>query len=637
MPKRRTFFVPVVCLSIAVFSVQARSQAAEISKINKKVDDSLDARWRSIEYEKTLYNPSLTSNKQGQPKAEGLSLSFEIETLDSGLILSVCPDAVTEQITDRRGNSIESVPFSSVSSLMYFHIPSIDGSMRTVERPERPELPTLGVRLDANLLEQINGEIGLKGYFYALTAESLEYVELPFKSSDEWVRLTPDVEVKVRKAWYEASRYLYDIEQRPENVIDLSRVQIGNYLPSRLIVDRQFIGKTSAAGAGGGHSTGKIGGEGDGIGRAEKICYIIAVNPAHQIIPFEIKQVPLSDIAEPVPSQTSNSNQLKPAPVGRQMQTITRRSTRSRTQRMHEQVKPQFNKEVADCLEVNWNYITYKQTFYNKSVSGKSRNRKVSEKLSVYCEATILDPKHIIGTCDIPVIERITDDKGRDTNMSRAQPRLNRMYYSALQYQPSLIPTLPSQLIQWEGKARLALGLPLQRRHLPKRTLVLQPIRMKIELDTGLLRQDTREIGSIKGHFHALTAESSKHIEVPFKPDNKWVRLTSDVEVQVRKAWHTGTEAHFDIRQRGRKGTGSHDLYVGDSLPDGIVMERQFIGKNNRTEPPRKFGRSLTSSIGGSGSCDISQQIGKIDYLIAVGPKHNRIPFEIEHIPLPKP
>jgi hypothetical protein len=648
MTKRKTVFSSAVFLSLAVFSVQTLSQTAnanrttaapgsERSQFNKKVTKSTNIRWSSIEYEKTLYNPAQTSNKQGWPKAESLTLSFDVGTLDSGLILSTCPDAIVEQITDSRGNNIEFVPISSDSSLMYFYIPSLKGNLMTVEQPITPELPTLKVRLDANLIERINGEIGLKGHFYALISESLEYVELPFKPSNKWVRLTPDVEVRVRKAQNEASQYQFDIEQRPENVIDLSRVQIGDCLPSRLIVERQFIGRTSAAGTGGGGASGRIGGKGSGVGRAEKICYIIAVNPSHQIIPFEIKRIPLSEIAKPVPSRTSNSNLLNPTPVRRQMQNITRRSTISRAQKLPEQVKPQFNKEIADCFEVDWNYITYKKILYNTFVSGKSRNRKVSEKLSVYCEAEILDSKLIIGTCDIPIIEKITDGKGRDSDISRTKSRSNRMYYNTLEYKSSTTRTPPSSLIYWEGRVRRALGLPLQRRHLPKRTLVLQPVHMKIDLDPGLLQQDAGEIGSIKGYLHALTAGSLKHVEVPFKPDNKWVRLTSDIEIQLRQAWHSGTAANFDIRQRERTGADSHDLHVGDSLPDGIVVKRQFIGKGSQPEPPIKLGRALPGSIGGSRRYNSGQQIEKIDYLIAVGLNHNRVPFELKHVLLPKP
>lgn len=625
MAKRRIFFSSVICFSITVFFVQTLSQTAnadrtanspdiESSRFNKKIAENLNINWRSIEYEKTLYNPAHISNKQGQPKAESLSLSFEIEKPNSGLILEMCPDAVIEQITDNRGNNIEFDPISSQSSLMY----APNQRFITGSQINWPESHTLRVGLEYGLLERINGDIGIKGYFYALTAESLEYVELPFKPSDKWVRLTPDVEIRVLEARNEASMYQFHIEQRPEIMTRLPYVQIGDYLPSRFVLCRKTITQTGAAGfsgEGAGGSTG-IGEKGSGIGRAEKIRYIIAVNPAHQIIPFEIKRIPLLAIADPSTVQTNTSNQkgLKES---------------------LEQVKPQFNKEIADCFEVDWNYITYKKILYNKSISGKIRNRKVSEKLSVHCEAEILDSKLIIGTCDIPIIEQITDGKGRDSDISRTKSRSNRMYYNTLVYKSKMSP--PSSLTYWEGRARLALGLPLQRRHMPKRTLVLQPVRMKIELDPGLLRRDTGEIGNIIGYFQALTAESSKHIEVPFKPDNKWVKLTSDVEIQVRKAWHTGTAARYDIRQRGRTGAAAYQIYASESLPDGIVVEREFISTGNRPKPPVKFGRSLPGPIGGSGGCDIGRQIEKIDYLIAVDPNHNKIPFELEHIPLPKP
>jgi hypothetical protein len=380
-------------------------------------------------------------------------------------------------------------------------------------------------------------------------------------------------------------------------------------------------------GAGGGGGEGSIGGKGSGTGRAEKICYTIAVNPAHQKIPFELEQIPLSAFAEPASSKPFGSNTMESPPIRRRP---------SRDRRMPERVEPQFDKKVADRFKVDWSSIAYSKTLHNPAVSGKKRDQRVSEKLVLRCQAEILDPKMIVGTCDIPIIERITDGKGGDAAIRKTQSRLNRMCYNTLQYRPSLVPTSPSSLIYWEGRARLALGLPLKSRHRPKHASVLQPVHLGIDLDPELLRHAKGEIGSVKGCFHALTAESFKHVEVPFKSDDKWVRLTSDVEIQVRKAWHTGTKARFDIRQRGQTETDAHDLQVGDSLPDEIVVDRQFIGKSSRPEPPIKFGRSLPGLIGGSGGSDIGQWVEKIDYLIATGPKHNKIPFEIEHIPLPK-
>jgi len=468
MPNRRIIFVSVVCLSIVVFTVRTLSQTdnanrtsnipgPEGSGFDKKIAESLDVRWRSIEYEKTLYNPALTSNRRGRPKAESLFLAYEIEMPDSGLILTMCPDAVIEQITDSRGSNIEIDPLSSRSIFMYRHIPHFPRGFMPAGRPSGLGLNTLKVELDVGLREQISGEFGLKGHFYALIAESIEYVEMPFEPNGNWVRLTPDVEIRVREARNEASMYQFEIEQRPEVVTDLFDVQIGDYLPSRLVVDRQIIVQTSAVGSGGAGWEGIIGGKGSGTGRAEKIRFTIAVNPTHQSVPFELEQIDLSVLTEPAPSQARSSNQPKPAPIRRRMQNITRKGARRAAQRKPEQVKPQFNKEVADCFEVNWNSITYRKTLYNPAVSGKSRNQRVSEKLSVRCQAKILDPKLIVGTCDIPVIEQITYGKGRDSDISRTQSRSNRMYYSTLQYQPSLIPTLPSGPIYWEGKLRLAL------------------------------------------------------------------------------------------------------------------------------------------------------------------------------------
>jgi len=116
MPNRRIIFVSVVCLSMAVFTAQTLSQTdspnlptkppyAEDSQFGSKVADSLNVRWRSIEYRKTLYNPAVTmyNPAQGQPKSESMSLSCEIDMPEPELVLGTCNDSVIEQITDSSG------------------------------------------------------------------------------------------------------------------------------------------------------------------------------------------------------------------------------------------------------------------------------------------------------------------------------------------------------------------------------------------------------------------------------------------------------------------------------------------------------------------------------------------------------
>ena len=591
--------------------MQTPTQAAEISRFNKKVAESLNINWRSIKYEKTLHNPPISYSNQGGVISKRLDLSFDIEMTDYGLILCMCEDAVIEQITDSLGTNFEIVPSSSQSRFTYMPIqrfmqPGLAGE---------PKHRTLWVGIDAGLRERITGEIRIKGYLYAIAAESLKYVELPFEPNDNWVRLTSDVEIRVRQARNEASRYRFEIEQRPERVTDPAHVRIGDYLPSGFVVDRQIIVKTGSNGAGSRGASGRIGGKGSGTGRAEKIRFTIAANPAHKKIPFEFEQIPLSILTESVPPRS-------PRWIRREFVPYTI---------MPEQVKAQFDEKVADYFKVYWNGVTYSKTLYNPSVSQKSPDRSLSERLYVNCEAEIVDPRLVVGTCYESVIEQITDGNGREIDISRVQTPPDRMYYRNLRYQVGTLP--PSSLTYWEGRARLALGLPLRARHMGKRTLLLQPVRMKIEVDPELIRQEPREIESIKGYFYALTAESIKHIKIPYKSSDKWIRLTPDVEIQFPKA----RQSQFEIKRRWKAGKNISHLLVGDRWPNEIVADLQFIGADDRSNYLRnRGGRQLPVSLN-SGANISGRKVEKIDFLIAVGPTHNRIPFEIEHISLPKP
>lgn len=456
------------------------------------------------------------------------------------------------------------------------------------------------------------------GLFYAITAESLKYVELPFEPNDNWVRLTSDVEIRVRQVRNEASRYQFEIEQRSERVTDPAHVRIGDYLPSGFVVDRQIIIKTGSNGAGIRSAPGSIGGKGSGTGRAEKIRFTIAANPAHKKIPFEFEQIPLSVLTEPVLSRSPRSIRREFAPV----------------KIMPEQAKAQFDEKVADYFKVHWNWVTYRKMLYNPSVSQKNPDRSLSERLYVNCEAEILDPKLVVGTCHEPVIEQITDGNGRQIDIGWEQTHPDRMSYRSLEYRIKNLP--PSKLFQWEGKVRSTLGLPLSARHRSKRGLELQPVRLRIELDPQLIRQEQEEIGSIKGYFHALSAKSLKHVKVLFKSSDNWVRLTSDVEIQVSKVWRTGSTTLFEIKQRGQRERCVSRLCLTDQLPGEFVVDSQFIKPDGQPYYPRnRPTQQLPTGIGGSLSIGSGIQIEKIDYLIAVGPDHYKIPFEIEHIPLP--
>ncbi|MGB2866247.1 MAG: hypothetical protein WBC05_23145 [Sedimentisphaerales bacterium] len=659
MPNRRIIFVSVVCSSIAVFAVQTPSPTRSLNSttqlgnrknlpVGAKTADGLTIRWSAVTHRKTLHNPAVLPEYRNSTAPEDLSISCEIEMSDPRLLLGIAPQPIIEKITDSQGNDVEINQQQPQSKRMYmqgeFFIKWLRGINLSLSKkemiPDKHYPPK--VELNAGLRERIGGEIGLlKGRYEALMAESIEYIDLPFRPDGNWARLTDDVEIKVVKARNVPNVYHYEIEQRPESVLTADKVQVGEPLPSRLVVGRQTIlhnsSGMSAEGRGG---PSIISGRGNGIGRAEGIRYVIAINPAHISIPFELRDIPVSAPAYTTPPRTLSPRRLKPRLGGKFVPNSAKTAMRYEADKVRSRTKPVPIAKEGQFFDVDWHTISYTLNLYNPAV----RRLKNSLNMSISCKARILEPELVLGTCSEPIIERITDSSGRDVEIVLDDPRTDFMLYETQGYRPSPIMTPPSILMQLEGMARSALKLPLLSRHRPKLQTLLEPVRMTIRLDPRLIRQDQKEIRRIEGYFHALTADSYKHIKVPFKPDKKWVRLTSDLEIQVARAWHDGFKYRFEINERSKAKINPGRLHVYCPLPDGILVERRFTGPD--MPPKRKdiasAGRSLPVSAGGRGSVGhrvdgVDCRIDTIDYRIAVGPTHYKIPLEIEHILLPEP
>jgi hypothetical protein len=171
----------------------------------------------------------------------------------------------------------------------------------------------------------------------------------------------------------------------------------------------------------------------------------------------------------------------------------------------------------------------------------------------------------------------------------------------------------------------------------PQFVTELQPCRITMRLDKDLLGQARRELRSVKGYFHALIAESLENIDVPFEPNDAWVRLTPDVEIQVREAVCTPGSYRFSIETRPQGGGGMRPLMVGEPLPGRIVVARQLLGPDGK--PDSRPGPSfLPAPIGGRSSGSGGNfQIKTIRFVVAVNPTEHKIPFELAHVPLPNP
>jgi hypothetical protein len=650
MKKRKMVFISILCLSTVVFAAQTRRPASmtalkENPPASVKIARGLNVCWSRVEYHKRLDNPAIPPQYRNSLEPERFSISFVIKMANPRLLLGIGLDSTIEKIKDSRGAVID-INQKPPQPNRSYHYVTLMRWLTTINlnHPERTrtlaEQYAPRMELDVSLRERLGDKIGLlKGYYEGLMAESFEYIDVPFRPNKSWVRLTEEIEIRVVEARNVPDMYYYNIEQRPEDAISVKRVIVGEQLPRRLVVGRQMIGRNDSMFSAGGSGPG-IGGKGEGIGCAETIRYIIAVNPAHVIIPVELQDIPLSAPAHSTPPRYRDPNRLKHLMSRRSVPSQIRMARRYVADKARSRTKQVPVAEEGRFFDVDWYSIGYKLGIYNPEVI-KLKN---CLNLWISCKARILEPELVLGTCDEPVIERITDGSGRDVNILLGGARPDHMVYERPGHRPSRTLTQPSALTKLEGKARSAMQLPLQRRHFPTRKMEMKPVLITISLDPRLIEQRQEEIGCIEGYFHALIFDSYKHVKVPFKAGPRWVRLTSDLSIRVAKAWHDGFKYRYLINERSKAQIEPGRLHVYRPLPDGILVERRFTGPDVPQEfaailPPE---RRLPALAGGCGSVgyntwSVPCKIDTIDYRIAVKPKHYKIPIKIEHIPLPKP
>lgn len=294
--------------------------------------------------------------------------------------------------------------------------------------------------------------------------------------------------------------------------------------------------------------------------------------------------------------------------------------------------------KVADKFKVSWSTIAYtKRVSLRNTEVSEDQSQEVSESLSLSCEVEILDPNFVLGISRAPVIEEMTDDKGVNIEIDSKPASSFQTRYEAPRYDRRFV--APQNQAKWKTAIRSALRLSQKESSRPQWVEVIRPSRMQIDLGIGMGGQASGEISRVKGYFYALIAESYEYVDVPFKKSDKWVRLTSDVEIQVRDAWCKDSSYRLSTKSRPEGGVSMRPLTAESYMPTRLVMSRQLVGPDDK--PVRRHAGSsfLPYHVGGNSSGGGSNmgQITKIRYVIAVNPTHYEIPFVLEHIPLPKP
>jgi hypothetical protein len=253
-----------------------------------------------------------------------------------------------------------------------------------------------------------------------------------------------------------------------------------------------------------------------------------------------------------------------------------------------------------------------------------------------------LDPNVIIGTCDQAIITEITDNKGQVIFSDSSFPNTSSMTYNGLQYDRQMV--RPQRDPQWKQIMESVLRIRKQVNTGPQWVLQLRPNNLRIQLNKEILEKSGGKIGSVKGYFYALSAKSLKNIDVALKPNDSWINVTDNEQIHIKDVQHSGSSLTYSIENRqvnrNTQNFGSFSIKVSDYLPNQIITARQFL-REDGTLSSAFFGSSsqLPAHIGGNGSIGggDAAQINKIRIVIAEDPNHNKIPFEIKNIPVPKP
>lgn len=290
---------------------------------------------------------------------------------------------------------------------------------------------------------------------------------------------------------------------------------------------------------------------------------------------------------------------------------------------------------IEDCLEVRLSSVQSNRNGLpaNVQVSPASLANGIAGTMTIMLDVEIRDPNRIIATSTLATITELRDAQGRRVSPGPGgSPRVQR--YAGPRYRTRLV--TPPPLSKWQQIVHWLLRRPSNANTGPQRVSELVPSRLAVQIEEAPLQKAGREIQRMEGHFYALTPGSVEYVDIPFEPSNKWVRLTPDIEVRVLRANSTASTYDFEIEANYPNGRTPVTLTAEEPLPSRLVVARHFLSDTGKpTQPPRAF-RTLPAPIAGRGSGSGTQaQVKTIRYVIAVNPKHSRIPFTLEHIPLP--
>ena len=308
-------FFPIITFCILML--------AHESAFAEKIDWSkrFEVQWQSVQYHHSLtkYNPKI--RKEEVSEHQQLSLSCQVMISNPHLILGISESAAIDSIIPTTllpdTSKSRSRPRNTYRALEYRERfqranATFAGKVKSLlnlnqSPPQRiRELQPSTFRLDLNVAEiQSRGpQIDkLSGSVYALVADAIEAVDIPFEPNDQWQSITSNLEILIEEAHSADQSYRYRIKSR--NPLDQQNrgyesLEVNSFLPNQLVIEQQLINadQESVHGYNPRRLPPHIGGNGSGSGGkgpVKTIRYRIAIRPHHIKIPFALDNIALPE------------------------------------------------------------------------------------------------------------------------------------------------------------------------------------------------------------------------------------------------------------------------------------------------------------------------------------------------------
>lgn len=274
--------------------------------------------WEKVQLSTELSNPDEDPEVDEIASTQHLTVSINMykaacESLVSDLTF-IQPRNV--RAVDEQGSGLSTDDVSS--PFRHYSAPRESLSSTMASRP--PRLSLTFPMDPAEGYPSLLRELGLS--FYALTAEYIQYIEVPFRASDQWIGILPEYQLRIEEAISEGKSYAYRMlfrytgeGERPSSHIS---VREDEPLPKYWDMGLTFLNaegkdvfKVAVPGSSGSSRGSSGSGEGHGVysatghgecgacGGVKTIQFKFAVNPAEVELSYVLNDIPVPTFSAP--------------------------------------------------------------------------------------------------------------------------------------------------------------------------------------------------------------------------------------------------------------------------------------------------------------------------------------------------